>query len=431
MSLTRSLACGLAASSLLTLAGCGAGANSEAGKAAAAAATTYGEQVASGNLPEAPMLELYNAVETAVATGTAIELETVVHDSLRGNDAVGTEKTKRKFILKHSDLIAPDAFFEINGTPAPWPFVRVYEGHVEGAPEQIAHLMIASDYARGGVRIPDASDPRAEAGLADRMHLFRYNMKRNRPATMPRRPEAPAEHATDKPPRSPEPSGCPTDTYGNVAELRAVPPYNQPTYSNPGQVAGMNAGPVLKSRIILDSDYKALELWGTKHMSTMGIGMTIEADITYRDQVDIRHQIVGVHENRLKTFYPNTIDVDPFAEMGIWWDNHHTERDIVHLFSGYDTGYAQANCIGSVGTLAGYSFSPIVWEDQNGWFHQNVLAHEWGHIYSAHHHYGNHAESDVASIMIQGYTPGSQPNFGSLEKTTIRGWAEEYLKPWE
>ena len=356
----------------------------------------------------------YEKIENAVATGTPVTLPTIKHNSVRGADDLG-EAEDLSLVLKRSDAIAPDAFFEINGLPAPWPFIRVYEGHVEGAPEEIAHIMVAEDFIRGAIRI------------ADRMNLVRINMRRNRPAEMTRGTKDVEAQPVDRPPRSPEPSACPDDPYLNLGEARPIPPYANPEYT-----FGLADGPVLKSRVILDADHKAAEVWGVEHLAAMMIGMTIEMDLTYRNQVGIRHQIVGVHQNRINSYYPNTIDTHPFAEMAQWWDNHHAgERDIVHLFSGWDTGYAQANCIGGTGTPAGYSFSPIAWEDQYTWFHQNAFAHEFGHLYSAHHHYGNHVESDLATIMIMGYTPGAQPKFGTIERLVIRGWAEEYLKPWQ
>lgn len=409
MTFFRILPRGLAALTFALLAACGAAVNSpEVADAEAKANEAAGIAMVQG---------YYEAIEQAIAAGKPVTLPTVKHDSVLGADDFG-EKQDLTLRLKPSDMIAKDAFFEINGTPAPWPFIRVYEGHVEGAEDQIAHVMVAEDFIRGAVRIND------------RMNLIRINMKGNRPVNMSRKNPDPEKYPTDKPPRSPEPSGCPSDPYGNLVELRAVPPYLDPGYTTAGRAAGMNTGPMLRSRLILDADYKAAQFWGTRHLAAMMIGMAVEADLTYMNQVNIHHQIVGVHQNRIANYYPNTFEVDPFAEMSAWWDAHHTERDIVHLFSGWDSEYAQANCIGSTGTLAGYAFSPIIWEEEYGWFHQNVLAHEWGHLYSAHHHYGNHVESDLATIMIQGYTAGAQPIFGTVERTVIRGWAEQYLKPW-
>jgi hypothetical protein len=262
--------------------------------------------------------------------------------------------------------------------------------------------------------------------IGDDMNLIRIAMQRNRPLDMSRRPEPPSEQPAKKP-RSAEPSSCPDDGIPLNSAIRAVPPYLSPFNG-----LGLADAPELRSRVILDADYKAIERWGERHIVPMMVGMTMEMDLSYRYEVGIRHTIVGVHLNKIKDFYRSTVDSAPFNEMRRWWDGHHAgERDIVHLFSGWDTGYAQANCIGSVGTLAGYSFTPTIWEENYAYFHQNAYAHEFGHLYAAHHHYGNHVESHLATIMIQGYTPGVQPQFSSLSRTVIRGWGEHYLEPWQ
>jgi hypothetical protein len=377
----------------------------------ATAGCTSAEFPATGR---ADVCEVYERIEAAIAANATVVLPTIKLNSTLGADTFG-DPQDLELRLTHSKVLAPDAFFEINGLPAEKPFMRAYEGHVEGLPANITHVLVSEDFIRGAVR------------MGDDMNLIRIAMKGNRPLDMPRRPADPSPAPAKKPPQSPEPSGCPTDMFLNVAEVRAVPPYISPMTG-----VGPADKPLLKSRVILDADYKAIWLWGERHMPAMMVGMLMEMDLTYRYEVGVRHTIVGVHLNKIQNFYQDTTPSAPFPEMMRWWDGHHAgERDVVHLYSGYDTGYAQANCIGSIGTTAGYSFSPIPWEDQNGWFHQNVLAHELGHLYSAHHHYGNHAESHLATIMIQGYTPGVQPQFGSLERTVIRGWAEEYLPAWE
>lgn len=357
--------------------------------------------------------EVYERIEAAVAANSVVVLPTIKLNSTLGADTFG-EAQDVELRLVRSKVLDPNAFFEINGLPAEKPFMRAYEGHVEGQPANIAHVLVSEDFIRGAVR------------MGDEMNLIRIAMKGNRPLDMPRRPSEPSPSPAKKP-RSADPSSCPEDGIPANSSLRAVPPYLSPLNGN-----GLAEAPELRSRVILDADYKAIQLWGERHLPAMMVGMMMEMDLAYRYEVGIRHTIVGVHLNKLKDFYKDTTPSDPFNEMRRWWDGHHAgERDVVHLYSGYDTGYAQANCIGSIGTSAGYSFSPIPWEEQNAYFHQNVLAHELGHLYSAHHHYGNHVESHMATIMIQGYTPGVQPQFSSLSRTVIRGWGEHYLQPWE
>jgi hypothetical protein len=361
----------------------------------------------------ADVREVYQRIEAAIAANATVVLPSVQVNSLLGSDSFGDEEDL-ELRLTYSKVLDPDAFFEVNGLPAPMPFMRAYEGHVEGQPNHLAHLLVSEDFIRGAVRI------------GDDMNLIRIAMRGNRPLDMPRRPDAPADMPAKKP-RSADPSQCPEDDIPFNSGIRAVPPYLSPLNG-----LGLGDAPELRSRVILDADYEAVKVWGARHLPAMMVGMTMEMDLTYRYEVGIRHTIVGIHLNQIKDFYRSTVDNAPFNEMRRWWDGHHAgERDIVHLFSGWNTGYAQANCIGSVGTLAGYSFTPIIWEENYAYFHQNAYAHEFGHLYAAHHHYGNHVESHLATIMIQGYTPGVQPQFSSLSRTVIRGWGEYYLEPWQ
>lgn len=391
----------------LALAGCGG--HSEA-PAVVSKATRWTDQP----FPESGRADVrayYEQIEQAVAAGSVVTLPTIKIDTFLGNDDFG-EPQDLQLRLTRSKLLDPDAFFEVNGLPAEGPFIRTYEGHVEGMPNNLAHVMVSQDFIRGAVRIGDT------------MNVIRIAMKGNRPLDMPRRRTAPEAQPVDRPPVSATPSACPDDGIPANAGLRAVPPYLSPVNG-----LGFADAPELRARVILDSDYRAAERWG-RHLVPMMVGMFIEMDLTYRYEVGVRHTLVGLHQNLLKDYFPDPEQRDPFAELSRWWDGWHLERDVLHFFTGWDSSYAQANCIGGSGTTAGYSFSSISWEEEYAYFHQNAFAHEFGHLYSAHHHYGNHVESDLGTIMIQGYTPGAQPQFSSLSRTVIRGWAEEYLLPW-
>jgi hypothetical protein len=118
--------------------------------------------------------------------------------------------------------------------------------------------------------------------------------------------------------------------------------------------------------------------------------------------------------------------------MKAWWGNYMTDRrDIVHLLTGQPISTYMAGCIGGAGTPAGFFYTSTGIETTTASFRpMNFMSHEIGHLFSAHHHYGNHVEyPGSATIMIQGYTPGDLPVFGSLERGVIRGWAEQYLAP--
>lgn len=348
-------------------------------------------------------------IERAARQGSAVTLPTIEIDTFLGFDAFGDEQ-ELALRLAPSRLLDPNAFFEINGVPAEAPLMRTYEGHVDGQPNNLAHVLVAGDFIRGAVRIGDT------------MNVIRIGMNGNLPAELqPGKPGSPPART----PRSADPSSCPEDGIPLNESLRAVPPYLSPVNG-----LGPGGAPELRARVILDADRRAYERWG-RHLPAMMVGMLIEMDLAYRYEVGIRHTIVGLHLNLVPDYYPDPEAVDPFAQLSQWWDGHHAgERDLLHLFTGYDSSYAMANCIGGAGTTAGYSFSSLQWEEDYAYFHENAFAHEFGHLYSSHHHYGNHVESELGTIMIQGYTPGAQPQFSSLSRTVIRGWAEEYLKPW-
>ena len=330
-------------------------------------------------------------------------------DTFLGFDDFGSASSATLKVTR-SELMQ-DTWFEINGIAYYGPFLRVYDVHVDGEPSNIGHVLVAHDFIRGAVRIGDA------------MELIRINMNGNLPANV--QPTALPDMDTAAPDSAP-PSSCPSDGIPLNDGLRAVPPYLDPLDG----LALLSDAEMLRSRTIVDADWKAYERWG-EHLPAMMVGMTIEMNIAYRYEVGISHEIVGIHLNLIPNYYPNPEPDAPFPEVMKWWDGHHVgERDVLHLFTGFDSSYAQANCIGSVGTTAGYSFSSILWEEQYAFLNTNVYAHEFGHLYAAHHHYGNHVEADLATIMIQGYTPGAEPQFSSVSRSVMRGWAEEYLRPW-
>lgn len=122
-------------------------------------------------------------------------------------------------------------------------------------------------------------------------------------------------------------------------------------------------------------------------------------------------------------------------------------RDNVHLFVARKlTGAAvgQVNCVGSAGrTKVSYSvgvgdFDAHVNAGPFVWFPDiplKVTAHELAHTLSAHHHYANCAEPaaavdttrtmDDCTVMFNDVSLVST-HFGSLERLTVRGWADYY-----
>jgi serine protease AprX len=349
----------------------------------------------------------YQALVAAVNGGTSVNVPTIKIDTFLGFDDFGAPSSV-DLLVTESEM-ADGAWFEVNGIARPdlAPWYRIFEGQVPGEVDSLARIVVAKDFARGAVR------------RGDTVEVIRIRMNGNLPVDLAS--GAVPSYPSATPPQSPEPSSCPEDYIPFNDIIRAVPPYLSP------DGLGLLGAPQLISRVIVDGDYNAFRRWGW-HTPVMMIGILAEMDLTYQYEVGIHHKLVGVHLNLNQNYYPPVEPNAPFEEVGRWWDAHHAgERDIVHLFTGHPSTYAQANCIGSSGTRAGYSFTSIDWEEQYAVFHENALAHEFGHLYSAHHHYGNHVESDLATIMIQGYTPGAQPQFSSLSRLAIRGWAEEFL----
>lgn len=350
------------------------------------------------------IIQLFHAVEEAAATGSPVQVPAIRIDTFLGFDDFGSPGTA-SLILEESDLFPESAFVEVDGRPIPRPFIRVYEGHRVGEQDDLARLVITGYWARGTIRDGDG------------LQVIRVNFDENAPI-IPGGPR-PVPHGNGTaPPRSPEPVSCP----GGVDAWAPTP-----ALASDLILPGRSTLPPITARLVMDGDERLVRTLGLDAIGTL-VAMAVELDAIYDHNVAIRHQIAGVHLNTDPSYYPDPEVRAPHDQMGRFWDNYHRgDRDIVHLVTGYDSSFAQANCIGGAGHTAGYTFTPYPWELRYAVFHTNAFAHELGHIYAAHHHYGNHVESELATIMIQGYTPGAQPKFSTLSKMVIRGWAEQNL----
>lgn len=321
-------------------------------------------------------------------------------------------------VLSRSKMLGEETFFQINTMDYAGPFVRIYEGHAAGNPNSLVHLTLADDFMRGAARINDD------------LFLIRIGTEGNLPAELAQG-GSPAYVA--RKPASGEPVGCPADDIPNNNQdlpntnggHRLIPPYLSPEYA-----LGIGDAPELEARIILDADLAAYREWG-RHLPAMMIAMQVEQALTYRHEVGIRFRITGVHLNTIKGYYPEPLDTPAtFDYMESWWGHYQVEtRDIVHLLTGQPINTYMASCIGAAGSAYGYFYTSTHSETaMPGFRNMNFISHEIGHLFSAHHHYANHAESPgSATLMLQGYTPGDMPVFSSLSRGVIRGWAEEYL----
>jgi hypothetical protein len=279
-------------------------------------------------------------------------------------------------------------------------------------------LTLADDFMRGVVRIDND------------IYLIRIGTDGNLPMALSTGGTPGYENHE---PQSGDPVGCPADYIPNNNQdvpgvnggHRFIPPYYSPQFLlDPG------AAPELLARIILDADLDAYKQWG-RHLPAMMIAMHVEQSVTYRSQIRVRFRIAGVHLNTIEGYYPKPLDtVATFDYMEKWWGGYMADRrDIVHLLTGQPIGTYMASCIGGAGTPYGYFYTSTGGETAVPSFHNmNMISHEIGHLFSAHHHYANHVEAPgSATLMLQGYTPGDVPIFSSLSRSVMRGWAEKYL----
>jgi plastocyanin len=365
---------------------------------------------AAGPVLEPAVAQLRSRVLEAIATGSSVAVDSFEVDTFLGFDSVGPSSQFR-LVLKPGLALHPDFWAEVDGSPAARPFVEVYEGHVEGQPDKLARLTIASGWARGAVRV------------GDQEHLIRVNMDENLPRSRSALAATPAAAPPPPPPARVDPAWW-TDDEQCTGGLSGWAPLTV----TPVAGLGRSTLPAIQAEVILDADAGMLERFGEDTMPLM-VAMLNEMDMTYDYEVGVRFQVVGVHANTDSGYYPDPDQTSPLQRLEDYWaQRHREERDLVHLFTGHASGYAEANCIGGAGSPAGVSFTPISWEEQYTVFHTRAFAHEFGHLFAAHHHYGNHVESELATIMIQGYTPGAQPVFGTLERSVIRGWAQQMLR---
>lgn len=378
----------------------------------------------------APVLDLASRIETAVAADAPLNVTAFYESDPLGRGLLGAPVTV-SVRLQPSAVLAAAPWAEVDGTRVDFPNVRAYEGRVDGRDDGFVRLTLTKDWARGTIRINDTQ------------LLIREGLLGNLPHPTPSMVRPPAN----------------AYAYDASTETRFFDPGGQeghdcirPVPSDVTPMVEPLPGPTTKSmltaRIVLDADAQAKEMLGDD-LFPMMVAFLNEVDSIYEHEVGIRLQLVGVHQNSDPEYYPDPAERAPLRKLAEYWNARpDVPRDVVHMFTGQPSNFAQANCIGGAGMpeLA-YTFTPLNWARDTVVFHEQAMAHELGHIFSAHHHYGNHveamwgsaaaramgqgvgvpAQAGLATIMIQGYTPGSKPVFGTMEKSVIRGWAENHL----
>lgn len=368
---------------------------------------------------DADVLELRERVHEAIADD-----EPVVLDARPVQGEVGaTLGAEEPFevVLEPSTIVTNQTWAEVDGERVDVPFVEAFEGYVVDAPEWPVRLTITEEWARG--YILGTQHEVEGTGIAPQAFLVRVNLDGNLPHDAYPDEES-TEQASNAMMQTTGPERFDHPAWPEQDCLELVPPYVSPVMERPAE------HDQITSRIVLDGDAQFRNALGEDAFPMM-VAMMQETDAIYQVQVNIRYTIEGLHLHTDEDAFPDPEDDNPFNELSTYWnDRMDVERDTVHLFTGQDSSYAMANCIGGAGIPElGYTFTPLNWERDTVQFHTTALAHELGHIFSAHHHHGNHAEThgNLATIMIQGYTPGYRPTFSSVSDGAIRGWADAYL----
>lgn len=304
------------------------------------------------------------------------------------------------------------AWFEVDGVPQEMPAMWLFEGHAAGDEDAEARLTVTPAWARGTVRIDDVS------------YRIRINMEGNFPvgtelrddyesAAYPADLALPAPTTFDK--DGQEPHDC----------LSPVPD----TASPQTNIVGPSDNEGLVARIILDADRLYLDTLGN-HSAAMMVAMLAEVDAIYDHQIGMRFQIMGLHIHTNATAMSDPADAAPLGDLAAYWNARSDLRDMVHLYTGYPSSYAQANCIGGAGMpdLA-YTFTTIHWaaESSGKMRHEQTYAHELGHILNAHHHYGNPVEGGLSTTVMHQGGEKVHPSFSLMSKSVIRGWSEAHL----
>lgn len=310
--------------------------------------------------------------------------------------------------LAPSTLVTNETWAEIDGARVPLPFIETYEGHLAGDPSSPARLTLAEGFAAGSVRIDHVA------------YRIRVNTEGNFPlgADWSAVEEDPAVRAMllrpdwtfDK--DGVEPRDC----------LSLVPTPLVPVVHREGSTAEDIA-----VDIVLDTDAEMAMIFGVNTWPLV-VAQLNEVDAIYDHQVSVRFRVVGLHAHTDPNATSDPEDQAPLADLAEYWNARpDVDRDIVHLVTGHSSSYAQANCIGGAGMPdIAYTFTTIHWakEDYGKNRHVQTFAHELGHIFNAHHHYGNAVEAAVGTTIMHQGGEKVNPTFSTLSKSVIRGWTE-------
>lgn len=360
----------------------------------------------------APVLhDEVRAIRDAIIAGEPVTL-TAEPAYLLALDPRNTGPVDVELELIRSALVANDTWAEIDGERVPMPWIETYEGNLAGDPGSPARLTISETFASGSVRIDDIA----------------YRIRVNMDGNFPLGADWEAIEEEDAAVRAALLSPGWTFDKDGVEPRDCLSPIPQPIAPVVGRSA--YAGEELIVDIVLDTDAEMAMVFGAGTWPLV-VAQLNEVDGIYDHQVSVRFHVVGLHAHTDPNATSDPLEVAPLADLAEYWNaREDVDRDIVHLVTGHDSDYAQANCIGGAGMPdIAYTFTTIHWakEDYGRMRHTQTFAHELGHIFNAHHHYGNPVEGAVGTtIMFQGGEK-INPVFGTLEKSVIRGWSESNI----
>ncbi len=309
------------------------------------------------------------------------------------------------------DLLNASAFAEIDGEAVAMPFVETYAGTVVGTGEPVA-ITLTESWVSGTVRVDD-QNYRVRIGMDGNFPAGTVAAERNQEARMQGRQPLMNLGGWTFDKDGQEPHDC----------LSLTPTDHSPV------VPDVLEATDIKAQIILDGDAAYLEKLGD-HAFPMMIAMLHEVDAIYQHEVQLGFEVVGLHMHTDADALSDPADRAPLGDLADYWNARNITRDMVHLYTGLDSSYAQANCIGGAGIKElAYTFTTIQWaEESYGQLrHTQTYAHELGHILNAHHHYGNPAEGGVSTTIMHQGGQKVNPAFSTLSRDIIRGWAEEYI----
>lgn len=377
---------------------------------------------------------LASKIQRALDADRPVELTVqAVEDTPYGLQGRMGEERTFEVALNRSSVLPSDAWAEIGRTKVPMPFVRAYEGHVVGEPDDLVRLTYTRQWVRGTVHVDDA--PPAQAAPTpsqreDRTYLLRMGTAAD---GVPGDAEGGGEggQRTSADPASARSAGGAGEggVYPSLrGDVRSQEPCGLAMDHAPQPVLDGASLEPITYRLVLDGDRLFRNVTGRDGIPLL-VAFANEVDGIYADEVGIRIEVAGVHVHTEEDPLPVDASGSRLSALETYWnDRSGIARDSVHLVTGADLGYGVANCLGAAGfPQQAYSLTPLVWAEEFAVFHRQAMAHELGHLLDAAHRYGNHAESTLATVMIQGYTPGVRPAFSTLSNSVMRAWASEHL----